>query len=322
MEFKKWSSIENHYQKPIFEKWLNLNPDLNETKVEVTEKIHGANFSILSSPGTTGVKFACRNSILKDDAKFNDFQNVFKRIEYIELIDFIDILSDEIKANVQIYGEYYGGGIQKGVFYGEEKNFKWYSLRLNGVVVPPIEADKILQVFQHLKVPVIGVFNIGGSLLSFIENFDTKFKSNLTPKSYEGENICEGVVIRPYDKNFYSQLSLLIIKKKNDEFKDKAHKPKRIKKDKTVPKNIQEASNEAILYINENRTNDLFSKIGRMETMKDASKYAKEYFEDLFFDFEKDNYTMWHDLEKQEQSAVKKKLGSLIFKELKESLSR
>ncbi|RLD64342.1 MAG: hypothetical protein DRJ01_01095 [Bacteroidetes bacterium] len=321
MEFKRWNSIENHYQTAILNRFSESNPDLKNADVEITEKIHGANFSILGTPDGE-IRFASRNGFLEPDAKFYDYQNLFKQREYVELIDFIKVLAEETGTDIQVYGELYGGGVQKGVFYGTDKYFRWYSLRVNGLIVSPKEADKYLILFQHLKVPVIGVFNVGGDLIKFIDEVDTKFRSKLTPEEYEGDNICEGVVIVSHERVFYNQSSLFLVKKKNDEFKDKAHKPKRDRQVKVVPENIQEMIDEALTYVNENRTNDLFSKIGVMESMKDASKFAKEYFNDLFIDFEKDNYTEWNDLESKEQGMVKKKLGTSIFKELKESLSR
>ena len=321
MDFTKWNSIENHYQKGIFERWIYLNPELNNIDVEITEKIHGANFSILVSP-CEKAKFASRNSVLEEDAKFYGFQEVFEREEYVGLIKFLEVLSRKHDAEIQLYGELYGGKIQKGVFYGTEKNFRWYSLRWNGAIYPPQKAAIILNNFLHLKAPAVGVFNVGGDLIKFIDEVETEFQSNLTPKEYTERNICEGVVMVPYEQNFWNQSSLLLIKKKNEEFKDKSHARKHERVEKVIPENVQELTDEALSYINENRTNDLQSKNGEFNDIKDISKFAKEYFNDLFSDFEKDNYTEWHCLDKLEQGYIKKVIGKNIFQELKISLLR
>ena len=319
--FKKWSSIENYYQKPIFEKWLRMYPELNTEVFEVTEKIHGANFSLIAEPNKK-VVFAKRPSILNNDKNFYDYEDTFLKPGYVELVEFLEILAEETGNIYQLYGELFGAKIQKGVFYGNEIQFRWYALRENGTVLTPKETEKIMKLFMYLKVPVIGQFSACGDFLNFLDKFDTKFQSKLTPENYESDNICEGVVIAPYEKQYYNQKSLLLIKKKNEEFKDKANKPKRVRVEKKLPEKVSNLVNEALLYINENRTNDLFSKIGRLESMRDAGKFAKEYFNDMFADFEKDNYTEWNNLEKADQKIIKKQIGSAIFKELQNSLSR
>jgi Rnl2 family RNA ligase len=320
MEFKKWNSIENHYNRKAFKKFADINPEINNETFEVTEKIHGANFSIIGD-GLGGVFFAKRTSILNEDEKFYGFQEVFKRDKYDFVVSFIREFAKKLNKEVQLYGELYGSNIQKGVFYGAEKNFRWYSLRIDGIIVPPKDAEVLLKSIIHIKVPVIGLVNANGDFLEMIDSINQRFQSKLTPKEYEDENICEGVVIVPYEKLFYNQKALLLIKKKNEEFKDKS-KVKKTRIVKEIPENIQKLIDEGVSYINENRTNDLFSKMGELEDIHDISKYAKEYFSDVFIDFEKDNYTEWNKLNDSEKGVIKKKMGPAIYKELKESLLR
>jgi len=316
MDFKRWCSIENHYQTATFNRWITKHPEVNGASYKVTEKIHGANFSILTSPDGT-LKFASRNNILEETDKFYGYKEIMSK--YQDIIDFLLKESKTMGEELQLYGEVFGGSIQKGVFYGKEKQFRWYSLRVNGTVIAPMESTLKLQEIGEHEAPVIGIFTIKKDLLELIERIDTKFNSKLTPVGYADENLCEGVVIVPYERNFYNQNSLLLIKKKNNEFIDKQRKPKVIK---SIPENIQNVFANYSSFVCEVRTNDLFSKVGEFTEMKEISKFAKAYFEDVAVDYEKEFLTEWEELSKADKQAVKKMIGTRIFIELKESLSR
>ena len=48
IDFKKYNSITNHYNVKVFKDLITRNYDLPDTiEFEITEKIHGANFSLL-----------------------------------------------------------------------------------------------------------------------------------------------------------------------------------------------------------------------------------------------------------------------------------
>ncbi len=321
MDFKKWSSIENHYQEKIIYKWAEHFPELNNMSFEVTEKIHGANFSILVNTDGT-VKFASRNGIIEDDDKFYGYKEIFSREIYIQLVTELKRISQDIGYDIQLFGELYGGKIQKGVFYGNEKNFRWYALRIREDIVRPFRAKELLKDILDFKVPVIKIYSSSGlGVLEMIHGVNHEFQSKLTPPEYTDENICEGVVIVPYNRIIKNQDSYFLIKKKGKKFKDKNSKPK-VHKVIVLDEPVQAILDEALLYINENRTNDLQSKIGAFEEMKDLSRFAKEYFNDLFIDFEKDNYTEWQNLDKLSQGIIKKNVGTRIYQELKSSLIR
>jgi len=319
MDFKKWNSIENHYQEKIIHKWTEYFPELNNMFFEVTEKIHGANFSILVDTNGT-VKFASRNGIIEDGDKFYGYKAVFEKENYVKLINELKRISVSWNVDLQLYGELYGGKIQKGVFYGNEKHFRWYALRIKEDIIRPSIAEEMLKNILDFKVPVIcKVSSNTDGVLEMIKIVNHEFQSKLTPPEYTDENFCEGVVIVPYDNIIKNQESYFLIKKKGDKFKDKNSKPK-VHKVIALDEPVQALLDEALLYINENRTNDLQSKIGVFEDIKDISKFAKEYFNDLFIDFEKDNFIEWNNLDKLSQGAIKKKIGLKIYQELKMSL--
>ena len=75
IDFKKYNSITNHYNVKVFKDLIARNYDrLPDTiEFEITEKIHGANFSLLVEDT---IQFARRNDVLQDD-KFYGYKDVF-----------------------------------------------------------------------------------------------------------------------------------------------------------------------------------------------------------------------------------------------------
>ena len=72
IEFKKYSSNENHIYKDYLDQVREQVPA--EMQWVVQEKVHGTNTSFLCDGND--VKFAKRTSILEDDEKFYDYQEL------------------------------------------------------------------------------------------------------------------------------------------------------------------------------------------------------------------------------------------------------
>ena len=322
MEFTKWSSIENHYNTVKINKWFYKNPELNDEKFLITEKIHGANFSIIAQDGQ--IAFAKRTGIIKPDEDFYGYKEVFSRSPYIELVEYMKELSlQNVHEQFQLYGELYGGKIQKGVDYGPEKNFRWYAMAINGNTLAPLYQTTFSKI-KDLFVPVIAMPTIGPDLgmdfFEYLEKFDTKFDSKLTPDDHEGENICEGVVIRPFRRNYFLNGQLLQIKKKNDKFIDRQHQKKVPRPPKEVSENVQKWIDKLSTFVNSVRTDDLMSKMGPLEDIHNIGGYAKSYFSDIYSELGTKSLREWEMLEKSDTKIVKKTLSGLIFAELKRFL--
>ena len=120
MEFRKYNSITNHFEKSSLGKWLKMYPELYNEQYVIQEKIHGSNFSIWFENCDIGVDIKCANRIVFLDItdRFFDYQLALQNEKVEKLINNIvnKIKKDNIKELV-IFGELYGGRIQKGVFY-------------------------------------------------------------------------------------------------------------------------------------------------------------------------------------------------------------
>ena len=127
MEFKKYGSIENSYRNKFISRFDGrFEPD---TKFVVMEKLHGANFQIVIEPDNK-VTYCSRKRILEPDEKFFDYQNTIKKLDLYHAINF----SDETNTTVQLFGELFGRGVNKGIDYGEGKQIRFFDLVVDGVI--------------------------------------------------------------------------------------------------------------------------------------------------------------------------------------------
>ena len=142
---RKYGSIETDSMKNIA--YLESHPKLLEGEWVVTEKVHGANFVII----TDGKEFKCakRSKLLKDGHDFYEWENTLDRYRNFILKLWALLQEQGRKFNeLHIYGELYGGGypypdakaltsrgkryVQKGIWYAHTIEFFPYDLFLVG----------------------------------------------------------------------------------------------------------------------------------------------------------------------------------------------
>ncbi len=307
MEFKKYPSIENHYQDKFIRRWIESIPELPNVSYIVTEKIHGANFQIMIDEH--GIEFASRNRTLSPDEKFNDYQNVMKGCE--ELIEaFQRIATSYPPSKIRLYGEIFGDGIQKGVQYGE-KQFRLFDVIVDNDILPPRRVMNFLlsKGLERFHVPIIGIFDSLEEALMV----DTKFNSRITNQE---DNICEGVVIKPYDECYIdSNMSPFYIKKKNIEFLERKSTPR---ERTALPDTIVYAQEVFSDYITTQRIDNVFSKEGAIQDTTEMGRYIQLIMEDAKVDFLNDHSEMMEQFENGDDRKVYSKAGGQIAKLLKD----
>jgi len=286
-EFKKYPSIENHYQSKFIERFLELYPELAYQSYIITEKLHGCNIQIHITKDN--IEIGKRTDWVKDDEKFNDIQNVVNQDKYMRIFKEIQErdISGEVE-NITLYGELVGQGIQKGVDYGKEKQIFFFDMRLNGCMLSPF------YFFGHGRMydlPIVPVVKIAQSLEQALE-FNTEFDSKVLNIE---NNICEGVVIKPFYNNWYSVIGESFwIKKKNDKFKEIARAPK-VQKEPRERTEIDDLNDKFLEYITDNRLQSIFSKYGQIQDCKQIGEYIKYLIDDAKIDFEKEySLTIYH----------------------------
>lgn len=271
MEFKKFSSLDNTYRQNLIDKTQYEGKDGGLWIA--TEKLHGANFSFWCDG--TEVKVASRSQFV--DGTFYNCQAVINR--YSQGI--LDWCQQKGVSDFVVYGELFGGNIQKEVKYGE-KDFAAFDVVIDGKVLDKHSAWRIAKECGLNFAPVL----FTGTFKECLEVNNT-FKSTLTPEGYEGENISEGLVIEPVQPAWFENGSRIYFKNKTESFSEKNRQPK----EKQVFELSEEESdllNELLKYSTEQRVSNVISKIGQV-TNRDFGKILGLTVQDILEDFSKDN---------------------------------
>lgn len=272
MDFNKFSSLENTYRQNIIDKVQYEGKDGGLWMA--TEKLHGANFSFWCDGNE--VKVASRTQFV--DGTFFNCQAVINEYSQCVLETFRTFYNEG--DILVIYGELFGGNIQKEVEYGE-KDFKGFDVTVNGTPLEKLKAFNIIRWAGISTVPVI----LTGTFAECLALSNT-FKSTLTPEGYEEENTSEGLVIEPVEPNWFNNGSRIYFKNKTEGFSEKKRKPK----EHIVFELSDEESelmNELLTYNTAQRVSNVISKIGQV-TNKDFGKILGLTTQDLLEEFTKE----------------------------------
>ena len=281
--FKSYVSIENSYRKKHIQKALKKFPELKAAEFLIQEKIHGANIQLIFVEDGT-FKVATRKRILHTPEEIKKFYGLDTVLENMEdCIEFFKKTAADGKYRLRLFGELFGGNIQKGVDYGKEKRIMFFDATLKGKFLDPhLFMNSIAKAWENLIVPNYGIVNGLDEALSF-EVDDLK---SLVSKSLGIDCIAEGIVIKPYRKVYIPGQSIFYLKKKSEKFLEVSRhkdKPK-----EALPEEVQKARELFLTYLNEARVETAMSKLGPIEDASDIGKYLKEIITDAREDFMKD----------------------------------
>jgi len=302
MEFKRYPSLDNHYQNKVIDRWLNYNPELQEIEMLVTEKIDGANFQIVIHKDGT-IQCGKRTTFLAPDEKFNNYQEIIKKYD-----DKLDKLKAYVAGNddieyLKLYGEIYGKGINNRVAYCEDKEIAIFKVLFENYDAGVKKAQELFTELDIMDwwVPVLGKFKLMDALKIDVETMKTIVNPDYET---EGNRMSEGVVIEPYDKAYFSgNGDCFILKLKSEAFNDKG-----VDKKRREPVVYSDEYTKMLTiwqgYINENRLIDLFSKEGEIDDPKEMGRYIRLMLDDAKTDFFKDHLEEFKLLPQKEQKFI------------------
>jgi len=306
MTFKKWHSIENHYRQKHIDFYLEAHPELADETYVILEKLHGSNFQWYFQPGEP-VRAGSRNSYLDTTGSFQGASISDLMVDNSALFSIMRAWAEDADFPIRLFGELIGKGIGKGVSYGDKKRILYFAVMVNDLLLPFELLEEALEHHESKIVPVLARVKGLQNALSF----DTEIDSVILGIP---DNICEGVVIQPYSKVYYDVYgtSPLILKKKNEKFKEK----QRVKKVHVVDSEVERLNAEFTLYVTDNRLQSVFSKHGEIDTPSQIGEYIKLVLADAKEDFLKDFGEDVDVLDKAQQKQVFN-LGSVIANMLK-----
>lgn len=288
VKFVKWSSIDNletaeknsrDYQKAKgIKSWV------------VTEKIDGTNISIHVTRDE--VRVGKRTSLLGNG---HSFYNVFQNLPKIEPLiramkDFLD--NHEDVYQVSVCGEYFGPQVINRIYYGSDYQFRFFGMFMTNKEIP--DTPSWLP-FQHVEA-FFKNNDLGELLVPILAYYDTfeeacKHPNNevTTFKDEKHNDLMEGVVISPYEKEAVSKYGNFLFKNKNPNFSEKHCKSKVSKNCETVEEKAMKVAKETFKeYCTESRMYSVISKEGK-PTMKDAGKFIALFIQDAKEDFLKEH---------------------------------
>lgn len=327
IEFKKYSSIENHFNREFMEHVAEQMPQ--DLQYVVQEKVHGANTSFLCDGNE--VKFAKRTSVLADNEKFYDYPELLEayKDKVISLFSRVKVQHPEV-VTISVFGEMFGGLyphndvkinrqlslIQKGVCYTPEHEFYGFDIYLsdgeNGWYLPVDEVNEIFEAegFFYAKTLKRGTL---AECLKYPNAFPSKISEWLGLPAIE-DNICEGIVIRPVTPMYLRNGSRVLIKSKNERFAEKKSIKKRNKLfAEPVPYSdeLKALVGEVDAYVTENRLINVVSHIGEVYVPKDFGKIMGLFSKDILEDCLKEYGGDYSALDKSEQKLLNKELNKL-----------
>jgi Rnl2 family RNA ligase len=276
--FKRYTSIDNHYQQKVIDFFQTINPDLPNLTYSLTEKLDGANISIVI--GECGkIQYTKRNNVLAPGEDFYKINSLKETINKAIVEPIFKWMKEQGYQFVQLYGEIYGKGIQKRINYGDGINVKFFDLRINGNEF--LTPAKLNDLFHSLSISEWLVRTI-----DIVDGLNNVLEYNVDIKNEYGSMI-EGFVIKPHNVEIVSPVGdRFVLKKKNEKFQEKCK----------VKKEILEADEDVLkynqifrTYINENRVLSTISKLGPIENQKQIGQYVKCILDDAKDDFLKEN---------------------------------
>lgn len=309
--FVKYSSLTNHYEG----KFINgvIMNGLTGGVWVAREKIHGANFSLITSDGIKVIPAKRSGEILPTEQFYGCEPVVAKYSEPVrKLWEMIStarqlsgVYSDELV--IQVYGEFAGSGVQKDVDYGA-KDFYVFDIRVNGEFLPdnvvaaysvavglkmaPLLAYGTFDEIRTLPITFDSVVNLANSGAVPAKNgVEPEFKNYMTLYNGEGVNIAEGFVMKPVQPAFMPNGDRVAIKCKTTKFTEKKNKQaNRFNAPSELSETDKAKLNEFTCFLTENRVKNVLSKIDSANlTAKDFGRVMGLTVQDALEEIER-NY--------------------------------
>lgn len=253
----------------------------------VTEKIHGANLSIIASSISGTVSFAKRTAVLGTADDCEDFYSLRSSRLAHELRPRVLRVAEEAAATeIHIYGELFGGhyphpnvspvagiqAVQKGIWYSPSLRFMAFDVRMDGSF---LNYDRGRELCEAAGIMFVAPL-FRGSLsecISFEHRFNSTIPLRLGLPPLSEPNLSEGVVIRPAAEPSSAKCNGRgLFKRKIPEFaEDRRYQNpewKQIKRGGGYgnPSKAELVEMEVVSRVTEQRLASVLSKIGRVDS--------------------------------------------------------
>ena len=327
MMFKKYNSIENAYRKEFIERVAIATVNSNDFVVQ--EKVHGANFSLITNG--EDLKSAKRTSMLEDNDNFYNHA-LIKELYCEKLLGLFEAVKIKYPntESITVFGELFGGSypnveqargafkVQKGVFYAPYNEFYAFDIMINQeFYLNVMEVNQLLEAhgFFYAKTLCRGTLK---EVLAYPNAFDSKIPDWLKLPEIK-DNVCEGVVIKPVEPHFLPNGNRVIIKNKNAKWSEKSKANSKSTVEVKLSKEAHILLSELERYVNPNRLANVMSKESNLDSVQ-IGKLIGLLSKDAFEDFLKEFEIQYKALEKSEQKRLTKQLNQYSAKLVRQEL--
>lgn len=274
--FVEYPHIENTYQAQAIEHFLAAHPDAAHDYWVVEEKINGTNMQINIDP-QGNVELCSRGRVLPENEDHYGFKE-FIKTKFADQMMILKEYAITHCMHVRLYGEFFGPKICKGVDYGKEKRLIFFGMMINEKYQSQREFydELVLMGLTDYLIRNLGV----QPCLTDALNYDTERSSWYSPTM----DMCEGVVIKPFANVYLDDHGKAIyFKKKNEQFWEKQHVPKEPK-----PQGVP-AEGILLPYLNANRIQSCYSKLGPIKDKAQIGDYMKAIRDDIVADWQSEH---------------------------------
>jgi len=305
--FRRYTEITS-YESSNIEKIIDEGFTSDKYEWVMMEKIHGANFSII----TDGNQLICakRTGILEENDKFYGYSTVIKDIKE-KIFKACNLLKEEFSdfEHCAFFGELFGGmyphpdvkkipgisHVQKGVYYSPSIHISFFDVFVKNHSFIDYDLMEKIMTNSGLMYSVALQRGTYRELVKIdLESFVSTISGSLgLPPLSKIKNIAEGIVLKPV-KNCYFSHSRVIVKYKSEQFKEvMGLKTTKIKKIRKLPPPVSFNESEQKLidqlkcYCTENRLHNVISKIGQIKS-SEKMKLSGLFIQDITKDFQAD----------------------------------
>lgn len=301
-KFKRYPSIVNSYQDKAINQ-IEISGLTGDVVLwSVSEKIHGANLGAYSDGVDT--QFASRSQFVNDS-----FYGLFNGLDNDITLNINAIASDIMGNNpdveyIIIYGELFGGAyphddverlnnvskIQDRVFYQPDVGFSAFDIYCvagnNSYFLGVADFYELCVKYDlfHSVELFNGSFN---EVMEYSNEFESTLPDRVGLPDLES-NVCEGVVMKPYNCAEYSSGERIILKSKNLKFTEKTNRKSILTIVELTPEQ-KNAIEIAETYINQNRLDAVLSKQGGKITQQLIGKFIGMLSQDAIEEMNNDS---------------------------------
>ena len=321
MNFKKFNSIENVQHQRYLDKVVEEGKANQE--FVVTEKVHGANFSMHYNG--IDFKIASRSGFIGLEGNFYGVNNHIDSLKE-RILKLYDLLGNG--GEVSVYGEWFGGffpdnvspagtkRVQKEVCYCPHNDFYGFDIVKDDVHLNVDDRNDIFAKsgYHYARVLKRGTLQ---ECLDYPNDFLTTIPHYYGLPDIEG-NIAEGTVIEPVEYCTFLTGSRIIFKNKNEKFKEGKERKPQVKEDIKLSDKALEKLNWLLGCVNKNRRNAVVSKFDFIDEKKFGplmGSYIVDIIDEYRSEFEEE---IEQDIDEKEAKKIKKELSKAVQLNIRE----